>query len=135
MSLSSKIYLPSVSLALAGLLLGACGPKIDSTASSGSEPGRDFVPGPGSEMITVSVGLAQQGAFQLAGATAYEMALSGCASGLEYASITEANPNIQVYKNDLNCTIELLSFSLVSVTYVPDGAGFGSNWAKCYICE
>lgn len=57
------------------------------------------------------------------------MALEGCASGLRYPTITESNPNIQVYKGDRDCRIELLSFTLGSAEYEPEGAGFAS-WAQ-----
>jgi len=73
--------------------------------------------------VDVSVTEQQQGlGFALASisATAYEMALEGCASGFNNggAMFTEASPSVQLYQNDLNCVMKLKSFTINGIRYI-----------------
>ncbi len=82
------------------------------------------------ETVVIGVNVAEKGAsFRLAAATSYTMALEGCASGLAIASITQANPNVSVYKFDQGCLIKLTSFTINGFTYVPSGSDPFTSWA------
>jgi len=110
--------------------LGACGPKMqtvsDSQAESSNEPDSTST----RETVVIGVNVAEKGAsFRLAAATSYTMSLDGCASGLTIASITQANPNVSVYKYDQSCLIKLSSFTINGYTYVPSAGDPFTSWA------
>lgn len=118
MNLYKKFKLASISsLALSGLVLSACGPKLDSSGASGDQM-RDNQFDRSGEMITISVGIAESFGFNLANLADFNMTLEGCASGWSVESITSVNPYVDLYKHDLNCVIKLVSFSLNGKNYV-----------------
>jgi hypothetical protein len=128
MRLISRIHITSI--ALTSLLLGACGPKVNSN-STDFDGARDTSSiGPGSEMVSINLAVAQQSGFSLASSSAFTMALTGCESGLTYGSITQNVAKIDVYKNDRGCRIELIDFESSNATYIPDGDGFGADWSE-----
>ncbi|MCX6129288.1 MAG: hypothetical protein NTX25_09535, partial [Proteobacteria bacterium] len=92
--------------------LAACGPKLQNVADS--QGSRQAEPEASRrETVSVGVSVSQLGAgFQLASATSFSMSLTGCASGLSLPTITQANPNVSVYKFDQGCLIKLNSFVL-----------------------
>jgi len=109
---------------LAAIGLSACGPNFNDIADSEGN-------GEGSgEVVTVSVGVSEsdQPFFGLAAATAFSMSLDGCASGLTYATISDTNPNIDVYKFDQGCLVKLNSFDYGGVTYVPSAGDPFTSW-------
>jgi len=112
-------------LVVVGLAMGlaACGPKLQSVAeqdgSADPDAGRR-------ETVSVGINLAEKG-FALANASAYAMSLDGCASGLT-ASITQANPSVDVYKFDRDCLVKLTSFTYGGITYVPSSGDPFTTW-------
>lgn len=125
MKLNVTQGLVAVGLAMS---LAACGPKLQSVsanqdASVDSDPARR-------ETVTVGVDVSEKGAgFRLAAANSYSMSLDGCASGLTVASITQANPSVDVYKFDQGCLVKLNSFVLSGITYTPTAGDPFTTWA------
>lgn len=114
-------------LVLVGLAMGlaACGPKLQSVSEQDGSADPDASR---RETISVGVNLSEKG-FALANASAYAMSLDGCASGLT-ASITHANPSVDVYKFDRNCLVKLTSFTYGGITYVPTSGDPFTSWAN-----
>ncbi len=112
---------------IVGISITACGPKLlsPSTTSGDNNPNSE------QEFVTVGVGVSQGNTneFKLAAATAFTMSLDECSSGLTYASITEANTNIDVYKFDQNCLVKLENFTFGGITYIPTAANPFTTWA------
>ncbi|HET9236960.1 MAG TPA: hypothetical protein VFO10_06900 [Oligoflexus sp.] len=113
-------------LVVVGLAMGlaACGPKLQSVAeqdgSNTADPSRR-------ETVKVGISLSEKGSgMRLADATTFSMSLDGCASGLNYPSITENDVTVDLYKFDQGCLIKLNSFSLNSVNYVLSADTFES---------
>jgi hypothetical protein len=110
-------------------LVAACGPKLQSVSNSSQKDGSIQPDDNRRETVTIGVGVEEgsTAGFALAAATSYSMSLEGCASGLSYPSITQANPNVDVYKFDQGCLVKLNSFSINGISYVPtSGDPFGS---------
>jgi len=103
--------------------LAACGPKLQSVAEQDGSGDPDASR---RETISVGVNLAEKG-FALANASSYAMTLDGCASGLS-ASITQANPSVDVYKFDRDCLVKLTSFTYGGITYVPTAGDPFTTW-------
>lgn len=105
----------------------ACGPKLESVSTGKNEAG---TPDGRRETVTIGVSVDEgAAAFALASATSYSMALEGCASGLSYSNISQANPNVDVYKYDQNCVIKLNGFSINGINYVPSASDPFTSWA------
>jgi hypothetical protein len=118
------------SIAVMGLLFGvvACGPKMQNVAGNASEGQLDSDPSR-RETVSVGINLTEKSAgFSLASATSYNMSLTGCASGLTIANITQANPSVSVYKFDRGCLIKLNSFVMNGFTYVPSAGDPFASW-------
>ncbi|HYX35237.1 MAG TPA: hypothetical protein VE954_19245 [Oligoflexus sp.] len=114
-------------LVAVGLSMGlaACGPKLQSVADN--QDASTETDSTRRETVTVGVNVSERGAgFNLAAASSYAMSLDGCASGLTVASITQANPSVDVYKFDQGCKVKLNSFVLSGITYAPV-AGVGGD--------
>lgn len=106
------------------LQIVACGGASKSSQTQSSEQGLEL-----SEMIDVKLSFSSKDALSLASASSFEMSLTGCESGLSYTGITSDNPIIQVYKNDLNCRVELNSFTTSSGTrYVATTSYTANQW-------
>jgi len=112
-------------LVVVGLAMGlaACGPKLQSVAEQDGSADPDASR---RETVSVGINLAEKG-FALANASAYAMTLDGCASGLT-ASITQANPSVDVYKFDRSCLVKLTSFTYGGITYVPSSGDPFTTW-------
>jgi hypothetical protein len=117
-------------LVVVGLAMGlaACGPKLQSVSEQGgsatSDPSRR-------ETITVGVSLNERKAgFALAGVTNFNMSLTGCASGYTQNDITQANPNIDLYKFDQGCIVKLNSFVVNGFTYEPSASDGFFDWSE-----
>jgi len=96
--------------------LMACGPDLKDVSES--QQNRAAEPaGQSKDMVTVDVDVQQRSGLRLAAATSFQMSLEGCASGLSYPNITEANANIDVYKYDQGCLVKLNSFAYNGITY------------------
>ncbi len=109
------------------LLAVGCGPQMGSVTGSS----KNSETGPTDsrrETVTISVGIEQSGSLALAAATSYSMALDSCVSGLTYSNITQANPNVDVYKFDQSCLIKLNSFTVNGISFVPSSADPFSSW-------
>jgi len=65
--------------------------------------------------------------FNLADASAFNISLGGCASGLT-GTATQANPSLKVYKFDQNCLAKLTSFQVNGSTFVPSAADPFTTW-------
>ncbi len=112
------------------LSLGACGPKLQTVADNKTDSSTTEPDSNRRETVTVGVNVAEKNAgFRLATATSYNMSLVGCASGLTVASITQSNPNVDVYKFDQGCLIQLNSFVLNGITYAPSVGDPFTSWA------
>jgi hypothetical protein len=111
-----------------GLLLVGCGPKLQQVSSSQKDQ-TDTNEGR-RETVTISVGLEEGNAagLSLTAASSYTMSMDGCASGLSYATITQANPNIDVYKFDRGCKVKLSSFQVGGINYILDNNDLFDSW-------
>lgn len=63
------------------------------------------------ELVSISVGVAEQGLSLAASASAFSVSIDGCVSGLT-GSVTEASPSIDLYKGDSSCRGKLVSFTV-----------------------
>lgn len=114
-------------LCFTSLGLMACGPELQNVG--GNAQNRAAEPAAQSkDMVTVDVDVQQRSSLALAAATSFSMSLEGCASGLTYASITEANANVDVYKYDQGCLIKLNAFTYNGITYTPSAADPFTTW-------
>lgn len=105
----------------------ACGPKLESVSTGKKDQGGTT--DTRRETVTIGVAVNEGAALALAAATSYSMALEGCASGLAYSNISQANPNVDVYKFDQNCLIKLNAFEIGGISYVPSAADPFTSWA------
>jgi len=107
--------------------LMACGPDLKDVSES--QQNRAAEPaGQSKDMVTVDVDVQQRSGLRLAAATSFQMSLEGCASGLSYPNITEANANIDVYKYDQGCLVKLNSFAYNGITYTPSAGDPFTTW-------
>lgn len=118
----------SQGLVVVGLAMGlaACGPKLQSVSEQDASADPDASR---RETVSVGINLSEKSGLALANASAYAMSLDGCASGLT-ASITQANPSVDVYKFDRDCLVKLTSFTYGGITYVPTAGDPFTSWAN-----
>jgi len=108
--------------------LAACGPDIKSVSDAPQNRGAESEGGQ-RELMAIAVDVQQDtNALRLAAATSFKMSLEGCASGLAYSNITEATPNVDVYKYDQNCLIKLNSFVFNGIEYIPSSGDPFTTW-------
>jgi hypothetical protein len=117
---------------LLGLTLLGCGPTLtspDTTTSTDKASNTDT--SQAGEFTTISVSVSEKATFgfSLASATAFDMSLTGCASGLSYTGINQNTPNVDLYISDQGCLIELNSFSYGGNSYVPTSGDPFSSYA------
>lgn len=69
-------------------------------------------------------------AFALTSASSFTMSLEGCASGFSIPTITEAAPNLTVFKQDTGCLVKLNRFDSSGVTWIPSSSDPFSSYAS-----
>ncbi len=116
----------TVALSLA-LSTVACGPKLESV-TGGKKDQAGSPHNAQRETVTIGISVEESNSLALAAATSFSMSLEGCASGLTYTALTEATPNVDVYKYDQNCLIKLNSFRINGIIYVPSQADSFTSW-------
>jgi len=122
--MSSQVLKSILCFTTLGLM--ACGPDLKNVSDNQQNRGAES--GENREMVTVDVDIQQRSGLRLAAATSFSMSLEGCASGLTYPNITEANANIDVYKFDQGCIVKLNSFAYNGITYTPSAADPFTTW-------